>query len=41
MHECQLGQLQMGYPTQSKPQKRVNCYTTAEYIADPITYYAG
>ncbi len=24
-----------------KQQKDVNCYTTAEYTADPVTRYAG
>ncbi len=29
----------MGNPTQGKLQKGINCYTTAEYTADPVTHY--
>ncbi len=30
----------MGNPIQGNPQKGVNCYTTTEYAADPVTHYA-
>ncbi len=30
-----------GIPNQGNSQKGVNCYTTAEYKADPVTLYEG
>ncbi len=31
---------QVGNPTQGKPQRDVNCYTTAEYTANPVPHCA-
>ncbi len=32
---------QMGIPAQRNSLKGVNCYTTTEYTADPVSRFAG